>query len=263
MSAATARAVAAGPARDELVRAAERRGLRQASGVTVRVVSVIGGWYWAIFSVVAVAVVLGSVRFGAGLDQGVVDAQIGGSSRWFMMVLGTIVPAAYLRLHVAAGGTRRSLAAGTVQGALVGGVLIGLITALYMVGERALFGVLDLTWAREYGLPVDGYAGIALTFVTESLVAATYYLAGATISAGYYRLGMVRGTVYVLAALVPAALVDLASHTGVTALVVGLGTLPDGGAGVLVGLAGGAVAVALAAWLFGAPLRSVPLRPPL
>jgi hypothetical protein len=246
-----------------LVREADQRGARRAAAVTVRVVSVIGGWYWAIFAVVAVAVVLGSVRFGSGLDQGVVDAQIGGSSRWFMMVLGIIVPAAYLRLHVAAGGTRRSLAAGTVQGALVGGTLIGLVTALYMVGERALFGALGLTWVREYGLPVDGYGGIALTFVTETLVAATYYLAGAAISAGYYRLGMVRGTAYALAALVPAALVDLASHTGVTALVVGLDTLPDGGAGVLAGLAGGAIAVALAGWLFSTPLRSIPLRPSL
>ena len=249
------------PGRDTLAREAERRGARRAAAVTMRVVSVIGGWYWAIFAVVAVAVILGSVRFGSGLDQGIVDAQIGGSSRWFAMVLGIIVPAAYLRLHVAAGGTRRSLAVGTVQGALVGGALLGLVTALYMVGERALFGALDLTWAREYGLPVDGYGGIALTFVTESLVAATYYLAGATISAGYYRLGMVRGSLYVLAALVPAALVDLASHTGVAALLAGPENLPGGGLGVLLGLAGGVVAVALAAWLFSAPLRSIPLRP--
>lgn len=262
MSAATARAVTAGPGRDELVRAADRRGARQAAAVTVRVVSVVGGWYWVIFIVVAVAVILAGARFGWGLDQGLVDAQIGGSSRWFAMVLGIIVPAAYLRLHVAAGGSRRSLAVGTVYGALVGGALLGLATALYTVGERALFGALDLNWVREYGLPVDGDGGIALTFATESLVAATYYLAGAAISVGYYRLGLVRGTLYVLLALVPAAVVDLASHTGVAALLAGLDTLPDGGAGVLVGLAGGGFAVALAAWLFRVPLRSITLRPP-
>lgn len=263
MSATTAHTVTAEAARGELARAADRRGARQATAVTMRAVGVVAGWYWAIFLVVAVAIILGSARFGSGLDQGIVDAQIGGSSRWFMLVLGIIVPAAYLRLHVAVGGTRRSLAAGTVRGALVVGALIGLVTTLYTAGERALFGALDLTWSREYGLLVDGYAGIALTFVTESLVAATYYLVGAAISAGYYSLGLVRGSVYVLLALVPAAVVDLASHTGVTALVVGLDTLPDGGAGVLTGLAGGAVAVALAAWLFGVPLRSIPLRPPL
>jgi hypothetical protein len=263
MSAATARAVTAGSERDELVRAADRRGARQAAAVTLRVVGIVGGWYWVIFAVVAVAIILGSVRFGSGLDQGLVDAQMGGSSRWFALVLGIIVPAAYLRLHVAAGGSRRSLAVGTVYGALAGGALLGLATALYTAGERALFGALDLTWVREYGLPVDGYGGVALAFVTDSLVAATYYLVGAAISAGYYRLGMVRGTVYVLLALVPAAVVDLASHSGVTALVVGLDTLPDGGAGVLAGLAGGAVAVTLAAWLFRVPLRSIPLRPPL
>lgn len=249
------------PGRDTRVREAERRGARRAAGVTIRVVSTIGGWYWAIFAVVAVAVVLGNVRYGSGLDQGIVDAQMGGSSRWFVLVLGIIVPAAYLRLHVAAGGTRRTMTTGTVQGALVSGMLIGAVTALYLVAERALFAALDLTWAREFGLPVDGYGGTALTFVAETLVAATYYLVGAAISAGYHRLGIVRGTVYVVAALVPAALVDLATHTGVTALIVGPENLPDGGAGVLLGLVGGAVAVALGAWLFGMPLRSVPLRP--
>lgn len=261
MSAETTHPVTTGASREALVRAAGRRGARQAAAVSVRVVSVIGGWYWAIFAVVAVSIIVGSAHFGSGLDQGIVDAQIGGSSRWFMMVLGIIVPAAYLRLHVAAGGTRTSLATGTVRGAVVGGALIGLVTALYTVGERALFGALDLTWSREYGLPVDGFAGVALTMVAEALVAATYYLAGAAISAGYYRLGMVRGTVYVLAALVPAALVDLATHTGVAALLVGLDTLPAGGTGVLLGLVGGAVAVGLAAWLFSVPLRSIRLRP--
>ncbi|GAA2243467.1 hypothetical protein GCM10010413_52880 [Promicromonospora sukumoe] len=259
MSAATS--VAASPARDTLVREAERRAARRAAGVTVRVVATIGAWYWAIFAVIAVAVVLGTVRWGSGMDQGVVDAQLGGSSRWFVLVLGLIIPATYLRLHVAAGGTRRSMTTGTVRGALVSGLLIGAVTALYLVGERALFGALDLTWAREFGLPVGGYGGIALTVVSEALVAATYYLVGATIAAGYYRLGVVRGSLYILVALVPAALVDLASRTGVTALVLGPESLPDGAAGVLLGLAAGAAAVALAAWLFSAPLRSVPLRP--
>lgn len=242
-----------------LVRDAEQRGARRAAAVTVRVVVTIGAWYWAIFLVVAAAVIIGNDRFGSGLDQGVLDAQMGGPSRWFLLVLGIIIPAAYLRLHVAAGGTRRSLAVGTVQGALVSGVLIGLVTALYLLGERALFAALDQPWVREFGLPVDGVAGVALTVLSEALVAATYYLAGAAISAGYYRFGVVRGSLYLLAALVPAALADLSTHTGVTALVVGPENLP----GVLLGLTGGAVAVALAAWLFGTPVRTVYLRPSL
>lgn len=261
MSAATAHPAAAGTDRHALVRAAERRAAREAAAVTVRIVRMVGGWYWAIFAVVTVAVTVGMTRFGPGMEQSTLDIQMGGSSRWVVLVLGIIVPAAYLRLHVAAGGTRRSLAAGTVRGALVAGVLLGVITAIYLVGERALFGALDQTWVREYGLPVDGYAGIALTVVTETLVVATYYLVGAAISAGYYRLGMVRGTVYVVVALAPAALVDLATHTGVTGLLAGPQNLPDGGPGVLLGLVGGLATVALAAWLFSMPLRSIPLRP--
>ena len=253
--------VTVGAARDVLTREAERRAVRQAAGVTLRIVRTVGGLYWAIFVAVAAAIIIGVTRFGSGLDASIFDAQMGGPSRWFMMVLGIIIPAAYLRLHLAAGGTRRTLATGTVRGALIGGAMLGPVTAIYLVGERALFGALDQSWSRTYGLPVDGWAGIALTMLTESFVVATYYLVGAAISAGYYRLGMVRGMAYVVAALVPAALVDLATHTGVTTLVVSSEALPDGGAGVLLSVAGGLVAIALAAWLFSLPLRSIPLRP--
>lgn len=261
MSATTARPVTVGADRAALNREADARAARRAAGVTIRVVRTIGVWYWVIFTVVAVTIILAQARFGSGMTEGILDAQMGGASRWFVMVLGIIVPAAYLRLHLAAGGTRRTLATGTVRGALVGGAMIGLVSAVYLVGERALFGALDLTWAREYGLPVDGLAGIVLSVVTETLVAATYYLVGAAISAGYYRLGMVRGTAYVVVALVPAALVDLATRSGVGAVIAGLGNLPDGAPGIVLGLTGGLVTVALAGWLFGTPLRSIPLRP--
>ncbi|MFD2793679.1 hypothetical protein ACFS27_08965 [Promicromonospora vindobonensis] len=253
----------ASAARDALVREAERRAARQAAGVTIRIVRTVGGLYWAIFTVVAAAIIIGMTRFGSGLDVGILDAQMGGPSRWFMMVLGMIVPAAYLRLHLAAGGTRGTLATGTVRGALVGGAMLGPVTAIYLVGERALFGALDQSWSRAYGLPVDGWAGIALTMLTEAFVVATYYLVGAAIAAGYYRHDMVRGTAYIIAALVPAALVDLATHTGVVALLAGPENLPDDGPGILLGLAGGLAAIALAGWLFHLPLRAIPLRPPV
>ena len=253
--------VAAGTDRDALVSEAERRAVRAAAGATVRVIRTIGGWYWAIFAVVAATIAVLMTRYGSGLDEAVLDSQMGGSSRWVVLVLGLIVPAAYLRLHLAAGGTRATLVTGTVRGALTGGLLIGAITAVYLVGERALFAVLGVTWMREFGPPADGWAGIALTVLTEALVVATYYLVGATVGAGYRRLGVVPGTLYAVVALVPAALVDLATHTGVTALVVGPQNLPGGAGGVLLALVGGLVTVAMAAWLFRMSLRAVALRP--
>lgn len=257
----TADVAAAATDRDALVRAAEGRAARTAAGATVRVIRTIGGWYWAIFAVVAVTIAVLMTRYGPGLDEAVLDSQMGGSSRWVALVLGLIVPAAYLRLHLAAGGTRRTLVSGTVRGALLGGLVIGLFTAVYLTGERLLLGALGQTWTREFGPPVDGWAGIALTVLTESLVVATYYLAGAGVAAGYRRLGVVAGTFYTAVALVPAAGVDLATHTGVTALLAGPADLPGGAGGVLLALVGGLVTVAGAAWLFNLPLRAVALRP--
>ncbi|MFC6509147.1 hypothetical protein ACFQBY_11850 [Promicromonospora citrea] len=254
---------AATTGRDGLVRAARQSAVRSAAGVAVRMIGTIAGWYWVIFAVVSVTIVVLMTRYGDGMEDAVLDSQMGGSSRWVVMVLGIIVPAAYLRLHLAAGGTRDTLVAGMLRGGLVGGLLIGLVTAVYLIGERALFDAVGQTWTRQFGPPADGWAGIGLTVLTEACVVATYFLVGAGVAAGFRRFGFVGGTLWTPVALVPAALVDLATHTGVTALLTGLERLPGGAGGVLLALGGGAVAVLLAAWLLRLLLRAVSLRPSL
>src|SRR5690606_15245346 len=182
--------------RDDLARAARRSAVRSAAGIAVRMIGTIGGWYWVIFSVVSVTIVVLMTRYGDGMENAVLDSQMGGSSRWVVMVLGIIVPAAYLRLHLAAGGTRDSLAAGMLRGGLVAGLLIGLVTAVYLVGERALFDAVGQSWTRQFGPPADGWAGIGLTVLTEACVVATYFLTGAGVAAGFRRFGFVGGTLW-------------------------------------------------------------------
>jgi hypothetical protein len=244
--------------------AAERRAVRVAQRRVMNPMFLVGGAYWLIYAVVVAAIVVGNELAGNVLTRSILDVQWGGSSRWIVFVLGMIIPAALLRPHVAAGGTRRSLATGTLRAAVLVGLAFGVATAVYLVGERALFGALGMTWGEpDSGLPVDGVGGLAVRVLAEALVIATYTLSGAVISMGYFRYGIGRGTAFILVSLVPLVLVDLATRTGGLAAIVADWYTLDGAGAVVVGLAGGVVAFGIAAWLLPTVQRGIPLRPPV
>jgi len=260
----TATAMAPSTDRDALVAAAERRAVRVAQRRVLNPMLLIGGIYWLIYAVVVVGIVVGNELAGNVLTRSIIDMQWGGSSRWMVFVLGLIIPAALLRPHVAAGGTRRSLATGTLRAALLTGLVFGAATAVYLAGERALFGAFGMTWNElDSGLPLDGIGGFAVRGLAETLVTAAYALSGAAIAMGYYRYGIGRGTAFIPVALVPVVLADLASRTGGLAAIVGDRYPFDGGVAVVVGIAGALVALGIAAWLMPAVQRGIPLRPPV
>lgn len=249
--------------RDTLAAAAEGRAVRVAQRRVMNPMLLVGGGYWLIYAVVVTAIVVGNEMAGNVLTRSILDVQWGGSSRWIVFVLGIIIPPALLRPHVAAGGTRRSHATGTVRAAALVGLAFGVVTCLYLAGERVLFGALGMQWGYAIGLPGEGFAGLALRGLAEVLVIATYTLSGALVSMGYYRFGMGRGTAFILVALVPAVLVDLATRTGGLAAIIGDRYPFDGAAAVAVGLAGGLVTTGLAAWLLHRVQRGIPLLPPV
>lgn len=249
--------------RDTLAAAAERRAVREAQRRVLNPMLLVGAGYWLVYALVVTAIVVGNELAGNVLTRSILDVQWGGSSRWIVFVLGVIIPPTLLRPHVAAGGTRRSLATGTIRAAVMVGLAFGAVTALYLVGERALFGALGMSWGQTIGLPGEGFGGLALRGIAEALVVATYTLSGALVSMGYYRLGMGRGTAFILVSLVPPVLVDLATRTGGLAAVVGDRYPFDGAMAVAVGLAGALVAAGLAASLLHAVQRAIPLSPPV
>ncbi len=259
--------VTAGPTADEraaLARAARRRASRTVRRNVVAAFATVGGWFWAIYAVVGVGVPLLVSRAGGEMDGGIFESSAG-TPRWFAFVLGIIVPAAALTLHLAAGGTRAAFSAGVVRGAALAGLGFGVLTAAYVSGEQVLYPALGLDWGRAAGLAAGSPAADALlTVVAEALAVTTYVLCGAAIAVGYKRLGVWTGTGFILPMLVLIALTDLAMRGGVGGLVLSNVARSDGIASagaVALGLAGGLLALALAAGALHLLVRGVRLRP--
>lgn len=254
--------------RTEHVRAGHRRGVAAVDRRLRRNGAVVGIWFWGVYALYAVGIIAGNALAGNDLEISALDATLG-SSRWPMLWLGISASVAVLGMHVAAGGSRRSLVEGVVRGALVVGAGFGVVTTLALLGERLLSTSLGMSWRRLGALPFDSPGAVLGTAVAEALVITTYILVGAAIAAGFTHLGA-RGAFLIVPLAVPAVLADLATRTGVVGAIANVELRPDiehaevpasdGLAPLLLGLGGGALAVALAAVLLYVVLRTVPVR---
>jgi hypothetical protein len=255
--------------RTDLVRAGHLRGVAGVSRRLRRSGLVVGIWFWAIYVLYAVGITVGNAVAGNDLEVSALDATLG-ASRWSMIWLGITASVGVLALHLAAGGSRRSLFDGVVRGSLVVGAGYGVVTTLALLGERTLSMSLGMTWRRLGALPFDSPLTVLGTVVAEALVITTYLLFGACVGAGFARY-RAWGTLLVVPLAVPAVLVDLATRTGVVGSIANVELRPDlehaevppseGLLTMLLGLGGATLAVVLAAVLLYALLRTIPVRP--
>lgn len=245
--------------RAEVRRTAEKRSLRTATWNMTAGSWTVGVWYWAI--VVVVAAVIGYLGGQTNTFEGEpIEGVVNGSVKFFLFVLGIIFPIGSIAVHVAAGGTRRSLIRAAWLTAGVVGVTFGLAAALLGYAEWAVFRSLGwLPTLESSQLDVDARV-LGTVFLSQVFFCAVYWLVGAAIGMGYYRLRFLRGTFALPLLLVPVALVELAFQSGYFgkpfAQAVGLDDVE-----VLIAVGGGLVALAAAAFAFRLVTRSVAIAP--
>lgn len=255
--------------RINLARAQHLRGVAGVDRRMRRAGAVIGIWFWAVWAVYAVGITVGHAVTGADLEISAFDATLG-SSRWPVIWLGVSASVGILALHVAAGGSRRSLFEGVIRGSLVVGAGFGAVTTLALLGERLLSTSLGMTWRRLGALPFGSPVEVLGTTVAEALVITTYILVGAGVAVGFLRV-RAWGSLLMVPLLLPAALADLATRTGVLGSLANVEYRPDiahaevppseGLLTTLLGVGGAALAAVLAALALHALLRAVPVRP--
>jgi hypothetical protein len=242
---------------DERGRLVRHRSMRGAENVFMGGMLQISTWFWGSIVLASIVIAVLQSRF-SDLDGSTLQYTIG-SARWFMFTMGLILAGATLPMHIAAGGTRRAFVDGLIRAALFVGLVTGLVTAALLLVERLAWGAVGWDWQFAQGLVPEGNFGV--TAAGEALVIATYILAGAMLPAGYVRFGAWGGSFWILALLALVVFVDWCVHTG---YVFGWDTLADAGPErTLLGLGGGVVAVAAAAFGVDRFYRSMPVGPAL
>ncbi|BDZ42533.1 hypothetical protein GCM10025865_18320 [Paraoerskovia sediminicola] len=109
--------------RQEAVAVHERRATRAVTNYVIGGTWYIGIWYFAVAVVgAAIIVVIEVSNDGVGINPATGPA---GSARFFLFVMGILLPLMLMPVHLAAGGTRRTL----TRGFLVGGAAVGVMFA--------------------------------------------------------------------------------------------------------------------------------------
>ncbi|MEG3614678.1 hypothetical protein [Isoptericola haloaureus] len=237
---------------DPGVRAARRRFLR--------VLTIVGLWFWAFWVLLVVGVLLVVEQWG-GEAVGFTYDVSGSPARWIPFVVGIVVTAGALPVHVGAGGTRRAWVDGATRAAVVVGLAFGVLTVVLVLVEQQIYAEGDRPWQVDTGtVALDTAGGIAVAVAAESLVMVTYLLVAVAIASGFRRFGPWRGTLLVAPLLLPCALVDIATRTGIAGIP-WRGGYDDVALGALFGVGGALVVAALAYAVAHLVLRSAPLRP--
>ncbi|MFC8597248.1 hypothetical protein [Isoptericola sp. NPDC057191] len=246
--------------RDVFVARMHARAVRRVARSVGRASLVVGSIFWGIFLVVTVAVPLVVHQAGGVMGGGVLTGAEY-AAPWFALSLGMIALGSLVVPHLAAGGTRRSLAVGGLGAALVAGLAYGVAYGLLLLVERGLFGALGWTW-DQLGSGLDaGGAWLVVTVVASAISVAVYTLVGMAAQAAYRTHGVWRGTALLLPGLVLLVLVDHATRSGAFADAFGGLGLGGDHAPAALGLLQAFVVLALAAgWLWW-QVRTLRLRP--
>lgn len=240
-------------ARATFVAAAERRATSAVTWNLVGATWWIGAWFWAIY--VAVLALQAAVPLLSG-DTELRSAAGSFTAPWiFLFVMGIVLLAQMSRLHLVAGGTRRTLVHGEWRAAAIIAVTFGAAGWL-------LLALVDLV-VRALGhdvRPVDGIlvtsgSGTWFALLAHVLASGVLFTTGILVGHVYRRLGGWRGTLALPLTLLPAA-VALAAFE----VAAGDGPLVLDAPAWLVVLIGGAVGWLVAAWSTWLVVRSAPVE---
>ncbi|WP_421743111.1 hypothetical protein [Cellulomonas sp.] len=151
----------------------------------------LAAWAWGI-AIVVVTLAIVAINTVGEVENSVLSFARQGAI-WFPFAVFIAITAAYLPVHIAAGLTRRSLAAGSILAAVGTGIAYGLVYNGLLLVERAVFGAMGWQWRVLEGMSPDTADPLAIaTSTTLTFVVA--YLSGLLVGITYQRAGGWWGT---------------------------------------------------------------------
>lgn len=204
----------------------------------------IGLWYWVISAIVVIVLVVVQAKNpGVEISIGTGPA---GSTRFFLMVMAILLPLMITHVHLAAGGTRRTLTRGLISGAVVVGVTFGAVATL--------LGLIQPIAVEFIGGEAAASTPAVLPLLSAQIALCTgYTLAGSALSLGYDRLGGWLGTLFIFPLFGPLILAEYVTGAGLAFL--------GAGVPVWVAVVGCVVAIIAEAYLLWVFARGLSVRP--
>jgi len=224
----------------------------------VQVQGRIVGLYWVIVVVAFALIGAAYAFFSRNVELSVWDWATQ-SPKYFLLAMGTILTAAYLPVFVAHGVTRRTFALMATVWVLLVTVSAGVIMALGYLVEGFVYDAAG--WPQALTSPhlYDSAGESVLIFTEFALLTLGHMVTGWLIGTGYYRWGWWWGTAFMVPALLPAVVVELALSTswiGELIETVFDYSPPPLGFGVMISLCGAAAGLVATFTL----VRTTPLR---
>ena len=214
-------------------------------------------WFWAC---TVPFVVLASVLVDRllGVDDVAVVLYARHAAIWYPFSQAVALVALYLRVHVAAGMTRRTFTRATVLVGVGTGVAHGVVLTALAAAERGVHTALGRGWRVDDGLVADESSTLGLLLAELVVCCVVGNVSGLLVGAAYQRWGGMRGTLALPFTAGPVLLVlALLGAAG------GWASSPAVAPGPGPALLWSALVVALTAVAYAAVVRRTPLRPPL
>ncbi|SFJ68537.1 hypothetical protein [Cellulomonas sp. KH9] len=214
-------------------------------------------WFW-VCSVPVVVVASVLVDRLLGVDDASVVLYARHAAIWFPFSQAIALVALYLRLHVAAGMTRRTFARATVLVGVGTGAAYGVVLTVLAVVERGIHTALGRGWRVTDGFLADESSPLGLLLAELVVCCVVGNVSALLVGAAYQRWGGLRGTLALPLTVGPVFLVfALLGASG------GWGPLPAAAPGPpWPALGWSALVVALTAAAYTAVVRRTQLRPP-
>ncbi|ADG75990.1 conserved hypothetical protein [Cellulomonas flavigena DSM 20109] len=208
------------------------------------------GWYWLVVTPFFVAFSLWLAHVNGGLDAAVILYSRQGAI-WFPFAQAIAMVATYLRVHVAAGMTRRTFARAALLVAGGTGTAYAVVLTVLAAVERELHRAAGWGWRVTDAVLADESSPAGLLLAELVLACVVANVAGLLVGIVYQRAGGWWGTLALPVTAGPVALVLTL-----------LGSTPagrDSWAGAAPALLGGALVVALTAAAFAVVTTRTPL----
>lgn len=169
--------------------------------------AVVSAWLWVLI-LVGVPVAAWAVHRYATLDQSIAQYATYALT-WVPFSVAVILASTQLTIHVANGMTRRSFVKAALAVVLTAAVLYGLLLAVVLLVEGAVYGSLGLPHGGAGTNAANGVVvglwerGFLASWASYGVVTLAGLVSGLAVGAGYYRLGGLRGSLLLPVGLLP------------------------------------------------------------